>query len=120
MQVTSVAFTKDGKQVFSGCLDSNIHCWDLRRGKVQHVLRGHRDMITGLSLSPDGNFLLSNATDNSLRMCVPAHARNARTRCCCCCCCCFFPVRVYVPARFVWMKSRMFAARVPWAHTLSQ
>jgi hypothetical protein len=82
VQVTSVAFAKDGKQVFSGCLDSNIHCWDLRRGKVQHVLRGHRDMVTGLSLSPDGNFLLSNATDNSLRMCVPSFLRtHARAAC---------------------------------------
>ena len=66
-QVTSVAFNRKGDQVFSGCLDNNVHCWDLRRGKVQHVLRGHRDTVTGVRLSPDGNFLLSNAADNSLR-----------------------------------------------------
>ena len=66
----SVAFSKNGDRVFSACLDNNIHCWDVRRGKVQNVLSGHKDSVTGVRLSPDGNFLLSNASDNSLRMCV--------------------------------------------------
>lgn len=30
-------------------------------------LVGHRDSVTGLSLSPDGSYLLSNAMDNTLR-----------------------------------------------------
>lgn len=31
-------------------------------------MRGHTDTITGLSLSPDGSYVLSNAMDNSLRI----------------------------------------------------
>ena len=34
------------------------------------VQEGHNDTVTGVSLSPDGNFLLSNAADNTLRMFV--------------------------------------------------
>lgn len=29
---------------------------------------GHTDTVTGLELSPDGSYLLSNAMDNSLRI----------------------------------------------------
>lgn len=67
-QVTSVAFNSTGDKVFSGCLDNNIHMWDIKKGAVQQVLSGHTDTVTGVSLSPDGNFLLSNAADNTLRM----------------------------------------------------
>lgn len=31
-------------------------------------MRGHTDTVTGLSLSPDGSYLLSNAMDNTLRI----------------------------------------------------
>ena len=31
------------------------------------VLQGHQDIVSGMRLSPDGNFLLSNAMDNTLR-----------------------------------------------------
>ena len=42
--------------------------WDLRKDDpdVNLHLEGHRDIITGLALSPDGNFLLSNSMDNVL------------------------------------------------------
>ena len=31
-------------------------------------MKGHSDTVTGLSLSPDGSFVLSNSMDNSLRV----------------------------------------------------
>lgn len=31
-------------------------------------MRGHTDTVTGLCLSPDGSYILSNAMDNSLRI----------------------------------------------------
>lgn len=42
--------------------------WDLRKNSVLQRLRGHSDTVTGVSLSPDGSYLLSNAMDNSLRV----------------------------------------------------
>ena len=33
-----------------------------------YQMSGHSDTVTGLSLSPDGNLLLSNAMDNTLRV----------------------------------------------------
>ena len=31
-------------------------------------MTGHNDTVTGLSLSPDGSYVLSNAMDNTLRI----------------------------------------------------
>ncbi|KAJ3413450.1 hypothetical protein HDV05_008019 [Chytridiales sp. JEL 0842] len=66
-QVTAVAFG-DEHTVFSGGIDNEIKVWDLRKGAVSYELRGHLDTITGLRLSPDGGFLLSNAMDNTVRI----------------------------------------------------
>lgn len=41
--------------------------WDLRKDQVSTVLQGHSDIVTSVSLSPDGNFLLSNAMDSTVR-----------------------------------------------------
>lgn len=41
--------------------------WDLRKDEVSTVLRGHSDIVTSVSLSPDGNFVLSNAMDATVR-----------------------------------------------------
>lgn len=66
-QVTAVAFSDDATQVFSGGIDNEVKCWDLRKNSVLYSLQGHRDTITGLKLSPDGTHLLSNAMDHTLR-----------------------------------------------------
>lgn len=39
----------------------------MRKGLVLYALEGHADSITGVRLSPNGNYLLSNAMDNTLR-----------------------------------------------------
>jgi|EP00908_Phaeocystis_cordata_P010184 Prp8 binding protein len=66
--VTAVSVGQAGTQLFTGCLDGHIRAYDLRRPEgVSMVLQGHQDIVSGMRLSPDGNFLLSNAMDNTLR-----------------------------------------------------
>lgn len=65
-QVTSVAFSDDGTNVFTGGIDDEIKCWDIRANKVLYSLQGHTNTVTGIELSPDGCFLLSNGMDNKL------------------------------------------------------
>lgn len=49
-------------------LSSNdIKCYDLRTNRLLFSLIGHRDSVTGLSISPDGSYLLSNGMDSTLR-----------------------------------------------------
>jgi len=67
-QITAVAFSDDHSQVFTGSIDNEIKCWDVRTSKVVYSLEGHQDTITGIRLSPNGNSLASNSMDNTLRL----------------------------------------------------
>jgi Prp8 binding protein len=67
-QVTAVAFNDDSSQVFTGSIDNVIYCWDVRKGQQLYTMQGHLDSLTGIRLSPNGNFLLSNSMDNTVRI----------------------------------------------------
>ncbi|VEL13462.1 unnamed protein product [Protopolystoma xenopodis] len=67
-QVLSVTFNDTAEVIFSGGIDNIVKGWDLRAADVSMRLAGHTDTVTGLSLSPDGCHLLSNAMDNTLRL----------------------------------------------------
>lgn len=67
-QVTAVTFNDTAEQVITGGIDNDIKVWDLRKNALLYRLKGHADTITGLSLSPDGSYLLSNAMDSTLRI----------------------------------------------------
>jgi len=66
-QVTAVSFNDTADRVFSSGLDNQIKVWDLRKNDIDYVLYGHTDTITGLSLSPEGSYLLSNSMDQTIR-----------------------------------------------------
>ncbi|XP_031567783.1 U5 small nuclear ribonucleoprotein 40 kDa protein-like [Actinia tenebrosa] len=67
-QVTAVAFSDTSDQIFSGGIDDQIKVWDLRKNDILYTMSGHTDTVSGLRLSPDGSFLLSNSMDNTVRM----------------------------------------------------
>lgn len=45
-----------------------VQVWDLRQNKLIYNMQGHGDSVTGLSLSSEGSYLLSNSMDNTGRM----------------------------------------------------
>ncbi|KAF9000249.1 U5 snRNP complex subunit [Cyathus striatus] len=57
--VTSVCWSADGQNVYIGAIDNEIHVYDIRKNEQVYTLSGHTDTPTSLSLSPNGNFLLS-------------------------------------------------------------
>lgn len=65
-QLTAITFNKDSSQIMTGGIENSINVYDLRQNTIMYSLMGHSDSITGLSLSPDGNHLLSNSMDNTL------------------------------------------------------
>ncbi|KAJ2961217.1 hypothetical protein NQZ79_g3531 [Umbelopsis isabellina] len=67
-QVTAACFSDAGDMVFTGGIDNVIKAWDLRKKAVAYTLSGHADTVTGIKLSPDGSYLLSNSMDNTTRM----------------------------------------------------
>ncbi len=43
----------------------SLQVWDMRKEEMLFTLPGHVDTVTGLSVSPDGSYLLSNSMDNT-------------------------------------------------------
>jgi WD40 repeat protein len=69
-QILSVCFDDLSGKVFAGSLDNTVRVYDNHmRGEGElYVLTGHTDSICSLDISPDGEKLLTNAFDNSLKI----------------------------------------------------
>uniref|UniRef100_A0A2I3GAG4 Uncharacterized protein n=1 Tax=Nomascus leucogenys TaxID=61853 RepID=A0A2I3GAG4_NOMLE len=65
-QVLAVTFNDTSDQIISGGIDNAIKVWDLCQNKLTYTMTGHADSVTGLSLSSEGSYLLSNAMDNTV------------------------------------------------------
>eukprot|EP00299_Pterocystis_sp_00344_P015211 c7587_g1_i1.p1 GENE.c7587_g1_i1~~c7587_g1_i1.p1 ORF type:complete len:703 (+),score=188.36 c7587_g1_i1:32-2110(+) len=71
--VTSARYNFDGKLIYAGCQDGSIQSFDVRASKhrPQQCLRGcHTNMseITSVMCTRDDRFLLSRATDDTLKI----------------------------------------------------
>lgn len=61
--ITSVSFNDTADKVFIAGVDNEVKAFDLRKKVVDYALFSHTDSITGIALSTDGNFLLTNSLD---------------------------------------------------------
>jgi len=61
-------FNRMGDSMYTGSDDTNIKVWHLPSQSLIITLRGHGDVISGMSISPDGKILVSVAADQSLRI----------------------------------------------------
>ena len=64
--ILAVSFSGNDEVVFTSGIDNVVRAWDRRRESVVYTLEGHTDTVTGMSLSPDGESLLTNSMDRSL------------------------------------------------------
>lgn len=69
-QLTACIFNDFCEQIIVGGIDNVLKVYDMRKNKLIYTLPGHFDTITGLSLSPNGNFALSNSMDNSCKFLI--------------------------------------------------
>lgn len=65
-QILAVSFNGSSDQVIYSGIENVVKVFDLRKNCILYNLVGHLDSVTGLSLSPDGSFILSNSMDNTL------------------------------------------------------
>jgi len=65
-EVISVAFSRDGKILATGSVDTTVRLWDVKSGDLIHVLEGHAAEVGGLAFSPDGKLLLTSSEDGML------------------------------------------------------
>jgi WD40 repeat protein len=78
--VTCVAFSPDGKTIFSGGSDDTLRVWDATTGKAIRTLRGGGKGVTCLAVRADGLRLAAGHWDGTLKIWDTLNGRELQTR----------------------------------------
>lgn len=64
--VTSVAFTRDGKWLATGSLESEVRVWEIATGRECFTMK-HGGPVNSVAFSPDGTLLASGSDENTVK-----------------------------------------------------
>ncbi len=64
----SVAISRDGLTLASGCDDNTIKIWNLLTGELLSSLQGHLGTVYSVAIAPSGNILVSGSADETIKI----------------------------------------------------
>lgn len=77
--VTSVAFSSDGKYILSGGKDNTVKLWNASTGKEIRTFMGHSGWVYSVAFTPDGRYAVSGSSDKTIRIWDIATGKAERT-----------------------------------------
>ncbi len=66
--VNTMAFSPNGEQIVAAFPDNNVRIWDVKTGKLVHVLKGHTNEVESALFSPDGRHVVSCSWDHTVKI----------------------------------------------------
>jgi WD40 repeat protein len=80
-EVNGVAFSGDGKLLYSGSGDWTVRAWNAETGQEVLTFRGHTEAVNCVAASPDGRHLASGSADQTVKVWDVQAAREALGPC---------------------------------------
>ena len=77
--VSSVAFSPNGKYALSGSWDETIKLWEVATGREIRTFAGHTRIVDAVAFSPDGIHIISASSDNTIKLWDVATGREIST-----------------------------------------
>jgi WD40 repeat protein len=64
----AASFSPDNRLIVTASGDDTARIWNVETGKIEHVLRGHRNRLTAAAFSPNGRLLVTTSEDVDARL----------------------------------------------------
>jgi WD40 repeat protein len=76
--VFSLAWSPDGGQIVTAGEDKTVRLWDVGKGELVKILRGHTGKVFSVAWSPDGHTIASASEDKTVRLWSVADLSQAK------------------------------------------